>query len=162
MRAEANPILPQPISLKLLALPLPKCTYVAKGIRSSCFILEWSFLEGTHIMIQSYKAEHGGQLSVNEGELVKISPGCERDKWCEVTNCQGGVGFIPSSHITQVGPHQKFKHSKKITSVFQDWEVNRSDFTLIQSEVNGEFYDIYKAKKEGSDTLVSIKSSTVS
>ena len=55
-----------------------------------------------YIAKHDYTTDQPGQLSIRKGEKLKISRKSENGDWCEGTNIQGEIGWVPASYIAKV------------------------------------------------------------
>ena len=85
-----------------------------------------------YIAKHDYTTDQPGQLSIRKGEKLKISRKSENGDWCEGTNVQGDIGWVPASYIAKVNSLEK--HS------WFHGNITRAEAELsLSSGINGSF-----------------------
>ena len=63
-------------------------------------------------MVFEYAATSPYELSIDEGETVKVLEEDDGSGWVKVANNSGGKGLVPASYVEMVGPGEK---KRKVT-----------------------------------------------
>lgn len=58
-------------------------------------------------MVFEYAATSPYELSIGEGEAVKVLEEDDGSGWVKVANNSGGKGLVPASYVEVVGPEEK-------------------------------------------------------
>ena len=85
-----------------------------------------------YIVKHDYTTNQPGQLDIKKGDKLKISRKSENGDWCEATNRQGEIGWVPTSYIAKVDSLEK--HS------WYHGNITRAEAELsLSSGINGSF-----------------------
>ena len=68
-------------------------------------------------MVFEYTATSPYELSIGEGETVKVLEEDDGSGWVKVANNSGGKGLVPASYVEVVGPEKKRSSVTPRTSV---------------------------------------------
>ncbi len=85
-----------------------------------------------YVAKHDYRTDQPGQLSIKKGEKLKISRKSENGDWCEGTNSQNEIGWVPASYIAKLSSLEK--HS------WFHGNITRAEAELsLSSGINGSF-----------------------